>query len=397
MLSQTHIDTVKATIPVLASAGTAITEHFYNRMFTHNPELKDVFNMSHQATGRQPAALFNAIAAYATHIDNLEVLTGAVMRIAHKHTSFNIQPDQYAIVGHHLIETLRELLGDAFTPEIEEAWGAAYQQLADIFIKVEGDLYKANAEKSGGWEGFRKFRVAKKQVESELVTSFTFVPADGGKVVDHLPGQYLGIKVHPSNHEFDEIRQYSISTAANGESYRISVKRELGDVKNGVVSNYLHDSIEEGAEVELMPPAGDFHYQERQRPVVLISAGVGLTPMNAMLDTLAKQGSQNPIFYLHACRNAQQHSFAEHVAGLTETLNLTHYTWLESGAPENAERVLAGQMQLAQVSEILPLADGDFYLCGPVGFMMFVKEQLLGLGVSEDRIHYEVFGPHQSF
>ncbi|MGB2064831.1 MAG: globin domain-containing protein, partial [Marinomonas gallaica] len=83
MLSQTHIDTVKATIPVLASAGTAITEHFYKRMFTHNPELKDVFNMSHQATGRQPAALFNAIAAYATHIDNLEVLTGAVMRIAH--------------------------------------------------------------------------------------------------------------------------------------------------------------------------------------------------------------------------------------------------------------------------------------------------------------------------
>ena len=103
MLSQQHIDTVKATIPLLASAGTAITEHFYKRMFSHNPELKDVFNMTHQRTGGQPAALFNAIAAYATHIDNLEVLTSAVMRIAHKHTSFNIQPNQYDIVGHHLI------------------------------------------------------------------------------------------------------------------------------------------------------------------------------------------------------------------------------------------------------------------------------------------------------
>ena len=397
MLSQTHIDTVKATIPVLASAGTAITQHFYNRMFTHNPELKDVFNMSHQATGRQPAALFDAIAAYATHIDNLEVLTGAVMRIAHKHTSFNIQADQYAIVGHHLIETLRELLGDAFTPDIEAAWGAAYQQLADIFIKVEGDLYQANAAKEGGWEGFRKFRVARKQTESELVTSFTFVPVDGDKVVDYLPGQYLGIKVHPANHEFDEIRQYSLSTAANGQSYRISVKRELNDVKNGVVSNYLHDGIEVGDEVELMPPAGDFSYQEHNRPVVLISAGVGLTPMNAMLDTLAAQGSQNPIFYLHACRNAKQHSFADHVAELSKTLNLTHYTWLENDAPENAEHVLAGQMQLGQVAEILPLADGDFYLCGPVGFMKFAKEQLLALGVSEDRVHYEVFGPHQNF
>lgn len=397
MLSQTHIDTVKATIPVLASAGTAITEHFYNRMFTHNPELKDVFNMSHQATGRQPAALFDAIAAYATHIDNLEVLTGAVMRIAHKHTSFNIQADQYAIVGHHLIETLRELLGDAFTPEIEEAWGAAYQQLADIFIQVEGDLYKANAAKNGGWEGFRQFRVANKQAESELVTSFTFVPVDGGNVVDYLPGQYLGIKLHPADHEFDEIRQYSLSTAANGQSYRISVKRELSDVKNGVVSNYLHDGVEIGDLVELMPPAGDFHYQERERPVVLISAGVGLTPMNAMLDTLAAQGSHNPVFYLHACQTPSQHSFGDHVAGLSEKLNLTHYTWYETHAPENQDHILSGQMQLAQIAEILPINDGDFYMCGPVGFMMFAKAQLLSLGVTEDRIHYEVFGPHQSF
>ncbi|WP_417507412.1 NO-inducible flavohemoprotein [Marinomonas gallaica] len=397
MLSQTHIDTVKATIPVLASAGTAITEHFYKRMFTHNPELKDVFNMSHQATGRQPAALFNAIAAYATHIDNLEVLTGAVMRIAHKHTSFNIQPNQYPIVGHHLIETLRELLGDAFTPDIEEAWGAAYQQLADLFIQIEGDLYKANAAKQGGWDDFRTFRVAKKHPESELVTSFVLEPTDGGAVVDYVPGQYLGIKLHPSNHEFDEIRQYSLSTAPNGKSYRISVKRELSDVKNGVVSNYLHESVQEGDEVALMPPAGDFHYQERERPVVLISAGVGLTPMNSMLDTLAAQGSKNPIFYLHACRNPQQHSFAEHVASLADTLALTYYTWYETDAPENADHVLAGQMQLAQVAEVLPLAEGDFYLCGPVGFMMFAKEQLLSLGVSDDRIHYEVFGPHQSF
>lgn len=397
MLSQTHIDTVKATIPVLASAGTAITEHFYNRMFSHNPELKDVFNMSHQATGRQPAALFNAIAAYATHIDNLEVLTNAVMRIAHKHTSFNIQADQYSIVGHHLIETLRELLGDAFTPDIEEAWGAAYQQLADIFIKVEGDLYQANAAKEGGWEGFRKFRVAKKHPESELVTSFTLEPVDGGAVVDFQPGQYLGIKVHPSNHEFDEIRQYSLSTAANGRSYRISVKRERNDVKDGVVSNYLHESVQEGDVVELMPPAGDFHYQERHRPVVLISAGVGLTPMNAILDTLAQQESKNAVYYLHACRNPQQHSFADHVASLSETLALTYYTWYEADAPENTDHVLPGQMQLAQVAEVLPLNEGDFYLCGPVGFMMFAKEQLLNLGVTEDRIHYEVFGPHQSF
>ena len=372
-----------------------ITDHFYKRLFTHNPELQNVFNMAHQKSGRQPAALFDAIAAYATHIDNLDVLTDTVMRIAHKHTSFNIQPAQYEVVGHHLIETLRELAPDAFTPEVEDAWVAAYAQLADIFIKVEKELYQARANENGGWQNFRKFRIAAKQPESELVTSFVFEPLDGEPVIDYQPGQYLGIKVHPKEAEFEEIRQYSLSTVPNGKTYRISVKREGNDATAGVMSNYLHTHMAVGDEVELMPPAGDFYLRPVNSPVVLVSAGVGLTPMQAMLDTLVAQSTQQPITYLHACANEAQHSFKAHVDSQQDKLNLTTYTWYEQAGYLN-ENEFEGRMRLALIQDKLPLGEGEFYLCGPMPFMLFVKQQLLELGVADERIHYELFGPHQA-
>ncbi len=405
MLTPDQIAIVKSTVPLLESAGPAITQHFYQRMFSHNPELKDIFNLSHQHSGGQPVALFNAVAAYAKYIDNLPVLTAAVERIAHKHTSFNIQPEQYNIVGHHLIQTLKELAPDAFTAEVENAWVAAYQQLANIFIGREAEIYQANASAAGGWQGARKFKVQEKRQESELVTSFVFVPVDGQPVVDFQSGQYLGIRVQPESSDYQEIRQYSLSDRANGNSYRISVKREAAQDTNGkpgIVSNYLHDHIEVNDELELFAPAGDFFFTDHQRPVVAISAGVGLTPMISIVETLAAKQYQQPVLFLHACENSAQHSFARRIHELSECLPLNSHIWYrQDNAAENQEglsqNIHHGLMQLENVKQQLPLADGDFYLCGPVGFMQFAKQQLLELGVDQGRIHYEVFGPHQDF
>ena len=144
-LTTNQISIIKQTIPLLESAGTAITEHFYQRLFTHHPELQHIFNMSNQHSGKQQFALFNAIANYAKHIDNLTVLLPMVEHIGHKHSSLNIQPEHYPIVGHHLIETLRELAPDAFTEEVEAAWAVAYQLLASRFIQKESAIYQANA------------------------------------------------------------------------------------------------------------------------------------------------------------------------------------------------------------------------------------------------------------
>ncbi|MBH0069450.1 NO-inducible flavohemoprotein [Pseudoalteromonas sp. NZS100] len=391
MLSDKTIEIVKSTVPLLAQAGTVVTDHFYKRLFSHNPELKNIFNMANQDTGRQQFALFNALAAYAQNIDNLAVLKEALTRINHKHTSLNILPEHYPIVGAHLIGTLKELLPEQFTPDVEYAWREAYGVLADICITEEAALYEHSKNKHGGWAGTRQFEITNKQAESELVTSFTLTPVDGEAVITHKPGQYLGIKVKPEGAEYEEIRQYSISQKSNAKNYRISVKKEL-QPKPGMVSNYLH-SLEQGTIVELYPPAGDFFLRNITSPVVLISAGVGQTPMLAMLETLLSDNSNQEIMYLHACENTQQHSFSKYLNELNAVYNrLQTMTWFNQ-ATEGAD--FTGLMNLNAVQAQLPLSNGDFYLCGPAGFMAFIKNQLLELGVKNEQIHYEVFGPHQ--
>lgn len=394
-LTEQQIATVKSTVPLLESAGPSITEYFYKRMFSHNPELQHIFNMSNQQSGKQQFALFSAVAAYAKNIDNLPVLTSTVERIANKHTSLNVQAEHYPIVGHHLLETLRELAGEAFTPEVEDAWTAAYQFLASIFIGRESDLYNEKDQQKGGWKNGRQFRLVEKRIESELVKSLVFEPTDGGAVVSYQPGQYIGIELTIPQQEYREIRQYSLSDTPNGESYRISVKREILGTP-GVVSNFLHDGLRLGDEVTLYPPAGDFFYQEKQQPVVLISAGVGITPMQSIAETLAKNSATQNVFYIHACDNHEQHSFKKRITQLSKKMPLQVHTWYKLDHDKDSN-VHHGYMDLAIIEETLPVSDGDFYLCGPVSFMQFAKQQLVTLGVNNDRIHYEVFGPHEAF
>ena len=398
MLSNEHIQLVKSTVPILEVSGPAITDYFYNRLFTQNPEAKNIFNMSNQASGKQSFALFSAIAAYAKNLDNVEQLLTMVERIAQKHTSLNIQPEHYDLVGHHLIETLRELVPEQFTQEIEDAWTAAYQALAAIFINREGELYQQREALMGGWKGGRQFTLVEKRIESELVKSLVFEPVDSGAVIDYLPGQYIGIEVQPKQSEFKEIRQYSLSDKANGESYRISVKREIVG-KPGIVSNYLHDGLRLGDEVTLYAPAGDFFLNKSTAPVVLISAGVGLTPMQAMLETLVsgeEESNKPAIHFLHACENSAQHSFKKRLATLVQQNKVSALTWYKSETIQQ-DGIHHGYMDIASIEGQLPLALADFYLCGPVSFMQFAKQQLITLGVNNDRIHYEVFGPHESF
>lgn len=395
MLDQATIAVIKSTIPLLESAGPALTQHFYQRMFSHNPELKDVFNLAHQRSGGQPLALFNAVAAYARNIDNLGALAGAVERIAHKHTGFLIQPAQYHIVGSHLLATLKELGGNAVTDEVLDAWGKAYGVLADIFIGREGELYREKANQAGGWQGARPFIIREKRAESELITSFVLAPADGRPVLDFKPGQYLSIQLNHPELEYQEIRQYSLSDAPNGRDYRISVKRE----PQGQVSNLLHDRLKAGDEVALMPPAGDFFLQaDATTPVVLLSAGVGLTPMLSMLNQLLATEHSAEIRWLHACEHGSLHAFGREIREKSEQhARLQSRTWYREPKEQDVKGEdydFGGTMALEQVNELIP-ANAHFYFCGPLGFMKAIKAQLLELGVPVERMHYEVFGPHQ--
>ncbi|QGY30198.1 NO-inducible flavohemoprotein [Pantoea cypripedii] len=392
MLDAQDIAIIKSTLPAIAELGPQLTGHFYQRMLTQHPELKDVFNMNNQRSGNQREALFNAICAYGSNLENLEVLLPAVEKIAQKHTSLNIQPEQYAIVGENLLATIQELLNPG--DDVLQAWGKAYGVLAEVFIQREEAIYRASAAKTGGWRGARDFRIRAIQPQSSVIKSFELEPVDGGAVADFLPGQYLAITLRPDSQGNLQHRQYSLTHQPNGQFYRIAVKRE----DQGAVSNWLHDQAQVGDVVQCAAPAGDFFLQaEPATPVTLISAGVGQTPMLAMLASLAEQQHPAAVTWLHATEDGKQHAFAGEVKALGSRLpNFSSHVWYRQPAAADAGHYDAqGLMDLAGVSAELSQPDRQFWLCGPLTFMQFVARQLLDAGVAADRIHYEVFGPHK--
>src|SRR6266702_4616339 len=393
-LTADQIARVKATVPVLAEHGTTITKHFYKRMFAHHPELKNVFNQTHQKSGNQPETLAKAVYAYAANIDNLGALGPTVARIAHKHASLNIRPEQYPIVGRHLLGAIVDVLGDAVDQETLSAWQAAYGQLANIFIGTEATLYDDAA-----WSGFRPFKVTRKEVESDEITSFYLTPADGSPACGFVPGQYLSVKRFVDELGVDQPWQYSLSDAPNGKWLRISVKREAGreDTAPGHVSNLLHDGVEVGAVVHVSAPMGDFTLDRtKTTPVALISGGVGVTPMTSMLSTLLADQSERRVTFVHACRNGRVHAFRQwlndEVAAHPNVTRAVFYEAIEASNRACIDYDFEGRLDVAKIADKVIVTDADYYICGPVPFMRAQCDALAALGVDAARIHTEVFG-----
>jgi nitric oxide dioxygenase len=397
MLSPRTIELVKATVPVLREHGLALTRHFYQRMFSHEPELRNIFNLGNQADGKQQHALAAAVLAYAENIDNLAALGPVASRIAHKHASIGIRADQYPIVGRHLLASIREVLGEAATDEIVNAWAEAYQALADILIAAEAELYRAAGAAHGGWKGWREFIVDRKEPESELITSFYLRPADGGTLPPFVPGQFVSVVMYVPELGVEQIRQYSLSEAPNDAYWRISVKREVKDPA-GVVSNLLHDPVRVGDRLRLAPPFGDFYlHEDRDTPVVLVSGGVGLTPMVSMLNAL--QDTTRRVVFVHGARNGRVHALKGHVEELAASRahveSIVFYDQPDAGDVQGRDFEFDGVVDLERVRPRVELPDADYYLCGPLPFMLKQRDVLLGWGVGRDRVHYEVFGPDQ--
>jgi nitric oxide dioxygenase len=393
MLTESQLEIIRATVPVLQVHGETITRQFYKFLFEENPELKNVFNMAHQVKCEQPRALADAVIAYAANIDKLQNLGPAVSRIAHKHCSLDVKAEHYPIVGRNLLKAIGAVLGDAATPEIVDAWAAAYGQLAEIMIGVEGGMYEANRTQPGGWNGFKPFRVAKKTVESEVIASFTLVPADGQPLPAHQAGQYLSVKFQVPGNPYTQMRQYTVSCAPNPEHYRISVKREPG----GVVSNHLHDAVNEGDEVLVHVPQGEFQLDEAGTgPVALLSGGVGITPMLAMLERLVAQQSERRIVFVHSAIDGSVHAFGsrlrEIVAANPNVETAVFYDTPRDADIRGEHYDQEGRVSHESLRDLIP-SGADCYFCGPKGFMATVDGLLADLGVSAERRHVEFFGP----
>lgn len=404
MLSEQTITIVKSTAPVLEEHGEALTKHFYKRMFDHNPEVAPLFNPANQFAGSQQRALAAAICAYAANIDNLEVLGGAVELIAQKHASLRIKPEHYPIVGENLLASIREVLGEAATDDIINAWAEAYGFLADILIGREAQIYKEQAEAPGGWEEFKPFRVTRKEKESDIITSFYLVPADGGQLPAFKPGQYITVRV-PSPCGHTTMRNYSLSDKPGEDHFRISVKRETGpkaDTSKGYVSNLLHDSVDVGTTIEIAPPCGEFFLdvtEKHERPLVLLAGGIGITPLYSILKTALDEMPGRQIILVHGCLHEGVQPFRAELEDLAARHDnvQTHFRYSEPPR-EGTERHSAsdtGMIDAALIERLVPERDADYYFCGPKAFMVNMYHQLLEWGIPAAQVHFEFFGPRQ--
>ncbi|MFF8800692.1 MULTISPECIES: NO-inducible flavohemoprotein [unclassified Methylobacterium] len=397
-LSPQTIALIKATVPALEAHGLTITRRMYERLF-ENADIRDLFNQSHHGeTGSQPKALAQAVLAYARNIDNLGVLAGAVERIAQKHVALNILPEHYPHVADALLGAIGDVLGEAATPEIAGAWGEAYWFLAELLIGREAAIYRDLAARPGGWNGWRDFVVESVTPESETIRSFVLVPADGGPVVRHEPGQYLGFLFELPEHGVLK-RNYSISCAPNDRAYRITVKRETAPgLPAGIVSNWLHASVRPGSALKVTAPAGDFFLdRQSEAPVVLVSGGVGLTPMASMLETLAETGPERPTWFVHGALNGRVHAMRDHVRKLVasrENLRAhVFYAEPEAGDRPGEHYDASGLITAEWLVAHTPRESATYYLCGPKPFLAALANGLVGAGIPPERVRYEFFGP----
>jgi nitric oxide dioxygenase len=371
-----------------------IAQRFYQHMFDARPDLLDgLFNRGNQADGRQQQALAGSIAAFAGLLVDKpdQVPDHLLSRIAHKHVSLGLGPDQYQIVHDHLMWAIVDVLGGAVTPEVAAAWDEVYWLMGNMLINKERGLY--NAVHLSPETIWRTWRVARRIQETEDVVTFVVERTDEREVKPSLPGQYVTIRM-PMSDGVQQPRQYSLTRADDGLHRQFAVKRVHGlTTPDGEMSTLLHEGVQVGDEVVLSAPFGDVVLEYTDRPLVLASAGIGITPMAGMLSHLVKSGSQRQVMLLHA--DDSEESFplrAQVTEDLAKLADGTLRTWFLNAA-EGGKSSGSGFSGFMDVSAVDLPDDAEYYLCGPLPFLQSVRSALVAGGVRAKDIQYEVFGP----
>ncbi|MFK3867938.1 globin domain-containing protein [Psychrobacter faecalis] len=389
MASPKTLEIVKATVPVLEEHGTAITTVFYKNMFNEHPELLDIFNETNQKLGRQQTALAMTVLAAAKHLEKLATLLPQVTQISHKHRALQILPEHYPIVGHHLLGAIKEVLGDAANDDIIDAWTEAYDEIADVFIQLEKTMYEQEM-----WEGFAPFKITEKVEAATDIAAFTVVPANDDIDLSKLSlsaGQYITVKADPEDSDHLALRHYSLYSATSDKGIQFAVRRDNRNEHYGLVSNHLHDHLDVGDTILLSAPAGDFELnqdliQQNDIPLVLVSAGVGVTPILSMLEAQVTANPKRPIVWVYACQNKEHHAFDSKVNELLAAADNVekHIFYFESGQ-------ILDEAWLANLPK-----PADIYVCGSMMFMESIIDGLMALDHGVDSVHYEPFGPKMS-
>jgi len=391
LLSPQSAAIVAATAGVVAAHAEQITARFYPRMFADRPELLRTFNKGNQATGEQSRALAASVVAYAVQLIDPAAppFDHVLRRIAYKHVSLGIRPEQYTIVGHHLLAAVGEVLGDAVTPEVAAAWDEVYWLFAAQLIAEEARLYlRAGVDPR---HPVRPYRVVRRIEEAHDVVSLVLEPADGGPLPPITPGQYVSVFVDLPGGD-RQPRQYTVSSTRQNTRLQITVRRVRGvdGAPDGQVSSFLHDALRIGDLLDVSAPAGDFVLEDADGPLLLASAGAGITTVLPIVEHIARTQPQRQVIVAHADRTASDHALRDTVLHVGREIDdFTTYTWYEHVEPDDTSS-RTGLMDISGIS--LP-PDIQVFTCGPLPFMRHLRTSLLARGVPASRIRYEVFGP----
>lgn len=384
---------VRATAGVVAEHADQITPVFYANMFEAHPELLNIFNTANQAVGEQPRALAASVVAFAVQLidPNAPDFTPVMRRIAHKHVSLGIRARDYTIVGRFLLDAVGIVLGDAITAEVRAAWDEVYWLFATELIAQEAALYAlGGTDPSQPW---RKYRIVERFEESADVFSLVMAPVEGD-TPSHHTGQYVAISVElPDGSR--QPRQYTISSGPRGDSLRVTIKRVhgMGDLPDGIVSTWLHEHAQPGAILDVSQPAGDVVLDASEAPLVLVSAGIGITPIAAILEDLSRRQPDRTVRLFHADRAHESHALYNSLRRQVLAMNDARaQNWYEADA-ENAPTLYPALAGLMDLNEVEIPENATVFMCGPLPFMQAMRSTLLRRGVANERMHYEVFGP----
>jgi ferredoxin-NADP reductase/MOSC domain-containing protein YiiM/ferredoxin len=290
--------------------------------------------------------------------------------------------------GHPRQQLLRALRIPALSP----GWQASFRALLDA-APGGGNAGLTVTSPPPAWRGFRQLTVTAITRESDSVISIRVDDPDGAPLPAARPGQYLTVRVQPDDGQHSLLRNYSLSGLPDAGYYRFSVKRE----HDGAASGYLHTRLAIGDQLDVAAPRGTFILDHSDRPALLISAGIGATPVLAMLQSLAAEHSAREIWWLHGARSGREHVFAAEAGALAASLpNVRSHVYYSSPGPDDREGRdfdRAGRLTGALLAELAPPRDADAYLCGPASFMADVSAGLAAIGIDASRIHTELFGP----
>lgn len=378
MLSEREKDVVKETVPVLQDKGVEITSNFYARMFKQHPELKNMFNQTNQQRGLQSTALAQSVLAAAVNIDHLEAILPVVKEIAYKHCALQVPPAGYDIVGENLIAAIKEVVGLDDDHEIIKTWKKAYQEIADIFISVEKDIYKDML-----WDGFQPFKVEIIEQVSSDIKAFT-VSSGEYDLSQFVPGQYITVDVGSEKMPYRAKRHYSI-VKGDKNHLTFAVKRDVTTEHEGEVSTILHDEFQEGDNINLTAPVGPFHVVEKGNRQLFLGSGIGVTPLVSMFNEVVNDNGE--ARFIQVTNDMDDAPFSSLLTAIANENTQATYDLYDKN-----KNGYIGSEQLKQWID----NDTEIYVCGGKSFIQSMIKALKELNIDESKIHYETFIPKLS-